>query len=105
MKKCLTLLCLVATFPFLAGCMSASTAQVSAPVMQSNDAGRVGDQSISANKTGMATAKGIVLFYFGDNSIDTAMKNGNISRIHHVDYKTLNVLGVYVKRTTIVHGE
>jgi hypothetical protein len=34
-----------------------------------------------------------------------AMQNGGITRIHHVDHETLNILGIYAKYTTIVHGE
>jgi len=33
------------------------------------------------------------------------MKNGGITRIHHIDYETLGILGVYAKYTTIVYGE
>lgn len=105
MKKCLLVLALLAVFPLLTGCMTTTSTQVAAPVMQSQDPGAVGDQSVEPAKTGMATAQGYVLFYFGDNSLQAAMDNGDISRIHHVDYKTFNILGLYVKRTTIVRGE
>jgi hypothetical protein len=33
------------------------------------------------------------------------MRNGGITRIHHVDHETSNILGVYAKYTTIVYGE
>ena len=33
------------------------------------------------------------------------MKNGNITKVHHVDYKTTTVLFLYTKQTTIVYGE
>jgi TRL (tRNA-associated locus)-like protein len=57
------------------------------------------------SKVGRATAVGIVLFAHGDASISAAMANGGITRIHHVDHETLNILGVYAKYTTIVYGE
>jgi len=41
----------------------------------------------------------------GDASIKAAMENGGISKIHHVDYKCENILGVYAKLTVIVYGE
>lgn len=41
----------------------------------------------------------------GDASIETAAKNGGITKIHHIDHKTYNVLGFYGKYTTIVYGE
>ena len=58
-----------------------------------------------SSKVGRATATGIVMFASGDASISTAMKNGGITRIHHVDHETTNILGVYSKYTTIVYGE
>lgn len=58
-----------------------------------------------SSKIGRATATGIVMFAYGDASISTAMKNGGITRIHHVDHETSNILGVYSKYTTIVYGE
>ncbi|HBO59397.1 MAG TPA: hypothetical protein DD624_05765 [Alphaproteobacteria bacterium] len=56
-------------------------------------------------KRGEATQTGIILFSSGDSSIEAAMKNGNITRVHHVDYKTTTVLFLYTKQTTIVYGE
>lgn len=41
----------------------------------------------------------------GDASIDAAMKNGNIKKVHHVDYKTKSILGVYAELTTVVYGD
>jgi len=58
-----------------------------------------------SGKVGRATATGIVMFAYGDASISTAMKNGGITRIHHVDHETTNILGIYSTYTTIVYGE
>ena len=41
----------------------------------------------------------------GDASIETAMKNGKITKIHHVDYKAKNILGLYTEYTIYVYGE
>jgi hypothetical protein len=57
------------------------------------------------SKVGRATAVGIVMFAQGDASISAAMANGGITRIHHVDHETFNILGLYAKYTTIVYGE
>ena len=38
----------------------------------------------------------------GDASISAAMKNGGITRVHHVDNETTNLLGIYAKYVTIV---
>ncbi|PYN11407.1 MAG: protein trl [Candidatus Rokuibacteriota bacterium] len=54
---------------------------------------------------GRAEAWGIVVFATGDASISAAAKNGGITRIHHVDHETMNILGFYAKYTTIVYGE
>lgn len=43
-------------------------------------------------KRGEATQTGIVLFSAGDASIEAAMKNGGITKVHHVDYKTSTIL-------------
>lgn len=40
-----------------------------------------------------------------DCGIETAAMNGGIDKVATVDMKTLNVLGIVVKRTTIVTGE
>ena len=105
MRKCLIILALCALVPLVSGCVMTTTTQVQAPIMKSMDPGLVGDQSVMPSKKGVAQAEGIVLFYFGDNSIKAAMDANNIEKIHHVDYETLNVLGIYVRRKTIVWGE
>ncbi len=46
------------------------------------------------------------LFAFGDASIQAAMENGGITKVHHVDYKKTSFLGfVFRKLTIIVYGE
>ena len=58
-----------------------------------------------SSKVGEAKASGIVGVALGDASIETAMKNGGITKVHHVDTKVRNILGVYAEYTTIVYGE
>ena len=41
----------------------------------------------------------------GDASIDAAVKNGGITKIHHVDYESMTILGIYSKVTTLVYGD
>ncbi len=41
----------------------------------------------------------------GDASISAAMAEGGITKIHHVDSKVFQVLGLYAKYETIVYGE
>ena len=56
-------------------------------------------------KIGRAEAWGIIVYATGDASITAAMKNGGITRVHHVDNETMTILGLYAKYTTIVYGE
>jgi hypothetical protein len=60
-----------------------------------------------ATKVGTSSAMGIFgLIATGDASVDTAMKNGGITKVHHVDHKVDLVLGgLWVNTTTIVKGE
>lgn len=58
-----------------------------------------------SSKVGEAKATSIVGVALGDASIETAMKNGGITKVHHIDTKVRNILGVYAEITTIVYGE
>ena len=65
----------------------------------------VGETSSTA-KVGTAESTGILCFATGNSSLQAAMQNGGITKIHHVDYKVMNVLGgLYIKYTTVVYGE
>lgn len=41
----------------------------------------------------------------GDASIDAAAKKAGITKIHHVDAKSTNILGLFAKYTIYVYGE
>jgi hypothetical protein len=71
---------------------------------QTDNAVAVGSAS-GAEKVGTAESQAIICFATGDSSIQTAMKNGGITKIHHVDSKVFSVLGLYAKYTTVVYGE
>ena len=59
------------------------------------------------SKVGTATATGFlqVLFFNADASIQTAAKNGGITKISTVDLKQTSILGLIVTFETIVTGE
>lgn len=59
------------------------------------------------SKVGTATATGYlgVLFFDQDASIQTAAKNGGITRISTVDIKQTSILNIVVTYETIVTGE
>ena len=63
------------------------------------------DNAVKPLKKGEAKVRGIVLFTNGDASIAAAMKNGGITKIHHVDYKVKNIFFMYSEQTVIVWGE
>lgn len=59
------------------------------------------------NKCGVSTSTRF-LSIFGGNAnmgINSAAKKGGISKISHVDFKTYNFLGLFVKQTVMVYGE
>ncbi len=80
-----------------AGTMGYVYTDVSGPIMATGNTG--------SSKVGKATSKGIICVATGDSSIKAACANGGITKIHHVDYHTTSVLGVYVETTVTVYGE
>jgi hypothetical protein len=66
----------------------------------------VGDSNVKATKVGTAESKSILaMVATGDCSIETAMRNGGITRIHHVDWEAENVLGIIGTYKVTVYGE
>ncbi len=63
------------------------------------------DNGVRPIKRGETTSGGIILFGTGDASIGTAMRNGGITKVHHVDYSVMNILFLYTEMKTIVYGE
>lgn len=62
--------------------------------------------SVGNAKKGAAECVAVLtLVAVGDCSVEAAARDGEITRISHVDYKTKNILGVYGEYTTIVYGE
>ncbi len=60
----------------------------------------------NATKVGTAKCQSVLaLVATGDCSIETAMKNGGISKVHHVDWEANNVLGVIGNYKLTVYGE
>ena len=62
--------------------------------------------NIVGHKVGTAKATSILgIAAFGDAGVNEAAKNGNITRISHIDVKTFSILGVYTSRQYFVYGE
>jgi hypothetical protein len=61
----------------------------------------------SQTKAGKATCTTYVwVVTVGDCSVATAMKNGGITKIHHIDTEIKSILsGIYAQHTIVVYGE
>ncbi len=75
-----------------------SSCSITAPLaVSSNPVGK---------KVGTAKANIIIgLCFGGDYSVQTAARNGGITKISTVDVKYKNILGIFQSRTCIVTGE
>ncbi len=103
MKKVLIPLCAAAMM--LTGCLMPIGPIPTLVTTNAGDAGGFIDNSVKMTRTGKATANGILLLTQGDCSIAAAMKDGGITKIHHVDYEVNYILGIIASKTTIVYGE
>jgi len=66
------------------------------------------DNSVNNSKRGSATQSVILgLFNSGDASIEEAMRDGRIEKIHHIDYHDMKLFGglIYWQRTLHAYGE
>lgn len=106
MKK-LSLISLAAVALFAAtGCFASARAPVVGILYVEATAGEAATSNSGASKSGEACASSILgLIGTGDASINAAAKNAGITRIAYVDSKSMNILGLYARYCTIVHGE
>lgn len=104
MKKVLLPLCAVSALA-LTGCLAPIGPIPTLVTMNTGDAGQIVDNSVKPIKSGKAVATGLILLTQGDASIDAAMKDGGITKVHHVDYEYNYILGIIGSKTTIVWGE
>src|SRR6185369_10953203 len=88
----------------LAGCAIAHGPVTAAVTLDMKGPVSLGPAAGSA-KIGRSEAWGILVYSTGDASISAAMRNGGITRVHHVDQETTNILGLYAKYITVVYGE
>lgn len=57
-------------------------------------------------KVGSSSSSSILgLFAFGDASLASAVQNGGLTKVDHVDYEFFNLLFIYQKFTINAHGE
>jgi hypothetical protein len=102
-KKVLSLTAVLVAMAFLAGCASLY------PMGMAYTEVKLPTQATSADKAlKVGTSQCIsvlALVAIGDASIEAAMKNGGITKIHHVDWDVKNILGIYGEYKTTVYGE
>lgn len=107
MKKALSVAASIGAVALLSGCLTAPVMpppgmiynEYQAPLDYTQENSSVGTKSGSAETMSILGCVAL-----GDASIKTAAKNGGITQVTGADYEYFNVLGVYQKYTTIVHG-
>ena len=104
-NKLLLVALVLVTATFLTSCAMATSpamgsiyTDVKAPVTATANS--------SSSKMGTGSVTSILgIVATGDASIESAAKNAGITKIHHVDYHTMSVLGIYAKYTVTVYGD
>ncbi|CAN5449336.1 hypothetical protein BH09SUM1_BH09SUM1_06120 [soil metagenome] len=108
MKKLASVLVVLGAAAGLSGCLQAPVMPPIGLIYTGYTAPLDYDQeeSMVGSKDGMSeTASVLGLVAWGDGSIKTAAQNGGINKIHGADYEYFNVLGIYQRYRTVVHGE
>jgi len=102
MKHVAKLVSLAAVALMLGGCatpypLGSIFTEVNMPVSATGSGGK---------KMGQAKCMSFVgAVAIGDCSTETAMKNGHITKVSHVDLKVRNILGAYGEYTVTVYGD
>jgi len=104
MKKGLALFIVLAAVVCFTGCATTYPigglyTEVKLPIAVTSNNGKT-------LKVGTAECKSILaLVAIGDASIEAAKKNGDITKVHHVDWEVENILGIIGKYKVTVYGE
>ncbi|MBA2480315.1 MAG: hypothetical protein H0V44_06615 [Planctomycetes bacterium] len=105
LSRTLPLVAIAAAVVLSTGCAAARSPVTGAWYTQIKANDSVTTNSASS-KVGRSTANSYVgLVALGDCSIATAAANGGITKVSHVDYETMSILGLYATTTTVVYGE
>ncbi len=100
------MLFLAATATMLVSSCATVRAPLSGVIYTNVHAPIAATSNANATKTGTAKAKSILgIVATGDASINTAARNGGITKIHHVDEHSYNVLGILARYEVTVYGE
>jgi hypothetical protein len=91
---------------FLSGCAAYSVSPVTGFLYTDVQGPADATSNDGSSKMGIAKAQSILgLVATGDASIEAAMNDGGITKIHHVDYQSKSILGIWAEFTVIVYGE
>lgn len=98
-----------AVFFLASGCAALSPRAPVIGTVYTDVEGPVTATSNSAPLDGLSVGRATARSYLGivaqgDASIQAAMENGGISEVHHVDFETKSILGIYAEYTVIVYG-
>ena len=107
MKKTLILLMItVFSLSLMSGCAYVVKQPVTGFLYSEVKDGMISNEGSAMSKKGTATATSILGWVAtGDASITAAMKNGGITKVHHVDNESTGIIGIYATYTTVVYGE
>jgi hypothetical protein len=97
----------LATVFTLSGCVRDTPIQAPINITKHSGFGTGGivDSSVKPEKVGESVCKNIAIFAQGDCSIEKAIENGKITKVHSVSHQTFDVFGIYGTYKTIVYGE
>jgi hypothetical protein len=107
MNKLCGILVLSGSMLALTGCLTApftppmgAVTSIDAPLSIDHN------RSTVTSKKGEASAICILgLVSIGDASTQTAARNGGLKTVHYLDYKYLNILGLYQSTIVMAYGE
>ena len=90
---------------FLSGCAYA-VSPVTGTLYKNVQGPVVATGAPNSSQVGTASCYSLFgLIGVGDASIQSAARNGSITKIHHVDFESTSFLGVYARFTVKVYGE
>lgn len=104
MRKAIATLIACVLLAFIMGCaapypVGTFYTKLELPITATSNSGK-------ASKVGTAECTSILsLVATGDASIETAKKNGGITKVHHVDWDAENILGIFGRYKVTVYGE
>ena len=106
MRKKSVKLAAIALLALAVGGCAMSAAPVTGFIYTDVQGGLAATSNSGNSKVGVASAQSILGWVAtGDASISTAAKNAGITKIHHVDYYSQSILGIWAKFTIKVYGE